>query len=147
MKVRDLMRRDLSSVDHQTSVGATVRLLENSGLSALPVVDDEGRVVGIISEQDIIRAILPEYVGMLPSSSFLPGLNQLARRFEEIKDLPVDRFMSKEVVTCHPDDADLHAADVLLRRGWRQIPVVDEKGRLVGAVRRIDILANLRWTS
>ena len=48
-----------------------IKLLDNSGLSSLPVVDEEGKVVGIISERDLIRALVPEYVDMLSSASFL----------------------------------------------------------------------------
>lgn len=143
MKVRDFVRRDLSSVERDTPISQAIRLLENAGLSSLPVVDEEGRLVGVISERDIIRALVPEYMDMLHSASFLPSLDQLARKLREIGDHPVERYMTKEVVVAKLDDSDLYVADIMLRRGLKQLPVVDEKGRLVGMVRRIDLLSRL----
>jgi len=143
MKVRDFVRRDLSSVERDTPISQAIKLLENAGLSSLPVVDEEGRLVGVISERDIIRALVPEYMDMLHSASFLPSLDQLARKLREIGDHPVERYMTKEVVVAKLDDSDLYVADIMLRKGLKQLPVVDEKGRLVGMVRRIDLLSRL----
>ncbi len=143
MKVRDFLRRDLSAVERTTSVRQTIKLLDNSGLSSLPVVDEEGRVVGVISERDLIRALIPGYMDMLRSASFLPSLDQLARRLREIGNHPVEQYMTKDVVSVKPDHSDLHAADLMLRKGLKQVPVVDDQGRLVGMVRRIDLLSHL----
>ncbi len=143
MKVRDFLRRDLTSVDRDTPLGQVIRLLEQSGHASLPVVDEEGRVIGVVSERDIIRALLPGYMDLLRSASFLPSLNQMAKKLREIAHLPVERFMTREVVACKPEDTDLHVADLMLRKGLKQIPVVDAAGRLVGVVRRIDLLSHL----
>ncbi len=143
MRVQDFLRRDLSSLERDTPIRQAIRLLEDSGLSSLPVVDEEGKVVGIISERDIIRALLPSYVDMLRSTSFLPSLDQLKRKLEEIGNHPVERYMTREVVAVRPEDTDLYAADIMLRKGLKQLPVVDREGRLVGVVRRIDLLSRL----
>lgn len=58
MKAHEVMRRDLTSVDLDTTVSHVMYLLYQSGLSSLPVVDEDGRVVGVISERDLIRAVL-----------------------------------------------------------------------------------------
>ncbi|MGB9757338.1 MAG: HPP family protein [Candidatus Bipolaricaulaceae bacterium] len=143
MKVRDFVRRDLSAVERDTPVIQVIKLLDNSGLSSLPVVDEEGKVVGVISERDLIRALIPAYVDMLHSASFLPSLDRLAKKLREIGNHPVERYMTKEVVVAHLDDTDLHVADLMLRKGLKQLPVVDEKGHLIGLVRRIDLLSRL----
>jgi CBS domain-containing protein len=143
MRVRDFLRRDLSSLEKDTPLRQAIRFLEDSGLSSLPVVDEEGKVVGVISERDIIRALLPSYVDMLHSTSFLPSLDQLKKKLEEIGNHPVERYMTREVVAVQPEDTDLYAADLMLRKGLKQLPVVDREGRLVGVVRRIDLLSRL----
>lgn len=143
MKVRDFIRRDLSAVERGTPVIQAIKLLDNSGLSSLPVVDEEGIVVGIISERDLIRALVPEYVDMLSSASFLPSMDRLAKKLREIENHPVERYMTKGVIVVHPDDTDLYAADLMIRKGLKQLPVVDEDGHLVGLVRRIDLLSRL----
>ncbi|MBC7092404.1 CBS domain-containing protein [Candidatus Bipolaricaulota bacterium] len=144
MKAHELMRRDLTAVDLDTPVTRVIYLMDQSGLTSLPVVDEEGRVVGIVSERDLIRAALPGYLDMLQSASFLPSVNQLARRLGEIAHEPIAKFMTREVVTVRPDDGDFHIADIMIRKGLKQIPVVDADGHLVGVVRRIDLLHRLK---
>ncbi len=144
MKVREFMRRDLTSVDLDTTVSHAIYLIHESGLASLPVLDEEGRVVGVISERDLIRAALPGYVDMLQSVAFLPSLDQLSRKLREIGGKPVSEFMSREVVAARPDDNDLQVADLMIRRGLKQLPVLDDQKRLLGMVRRIDLLHRLR---
>lgn len=143
MKARELMRRDLTSAGPDTSVALVIYVMEQSGLSPLPILDDEGRLVGVVAEADIVRAALPGYLEMLHSASFLPSLNQLGRRLEEMAPEPISKYMSQEVFAVGLEDEDLHIADTLIRKGLRQLPVVDENGRLLGVVRRIDLLARL----
>ncbi len=144
MKVREFMRCDLTSVELDTTVSHVIYLLHQSGLASLPVVDEDGRVMGVISERDLIRAVLPGYVDMLQSVAFLPSLDQLSRRLHEIGPRPVAEFMMEDVVAARPDDNDLHVADLMIRKGLKQIPVLDDQKRLVGVVRRIDLLHRLR---
>ncbi len=137
-----MMRRDITSVEPDTPVYAAIYIMEQAGLSTLPVLDEEGRLVGIITEHDLIHAALPEYFEMLQSISFLPNLNQLRDRLREMAPKPVGEFMV-EPLFVHEDDEDLHIADLLIKRRIKQIPVVDGEGHLVGVIRRIDILSRL----
>ena len=143
MKAREFMRRDLTSVERDATVGEVIYLMEQSGLSSLPVLDDEGVLVGVISEKDLIRAALPGYLEMLHSASFLPNLNQLSRRLKEMAREPVSKYMHSDVISVHPDDEDLQIADTLIRHELKQVPVVDGEGHLVGVIRRIDLLYHL----
>lgn len=142
MKARELMRRDLTAVEPDASVQEAIYLMEQAGLSALPVVDEEGKLVGIISEHDLIHAALPEYSEMLHSISFVPNLNQIQKRLRGMAPKPVSAYM-KEALSVHLDDEDLQIADLLIRKRLKQIPVVDNEGHLVGVIRRIDILSRL----
>jgi len=142
VKARDLMRRDLTSLEPDTLVHEAIYIMEQSGLSTLPVVDEEGKLVGIITEHDLIQAALPEYFEMLHSVTFLPNLNQIQKRLKEMAFRPVSEYM-KEVFSVHLDDEDLHIADLLIRKRLKQIPVVDGEGHLVGVIRRIDLLSRL----
>lgn len=143
MKAREFMRRDLTSVELDATIAEVIYLMEQSGLSSLPVLDDEGVLVGVISEKDLIRAALPGNLEMLHSASFLPSLNQLTRRLQEMADHPVSEYMRSDVIFVRPDDEDLQIADTLIRHELKQIPVVDEQGHLVGVIRRIDLLYHL----
>lgn len=143
MKVKDIMTKDLTAVRANQSLKALIFLLEKSELSGVPVVDQKGVVVGFISERDIIQAALPSYFEMLRTASYLPDINQLSRRLEEIKGDKVEEYMTEEVITVEEDEEDIHVADLIIRNELNRVPVVDEDGMLAGIVQRIDLLGAL----
>jgi len=140
MKVREIMTRDLTAVERDVPVRELIFVLDNAEMPNVPVVDDEGVLIGFISEKDLIRAALPGYFEMLHSASFIPDMNQLARKLAEIADEPLAKYMRTEVLSVTEEDDDLRAADLIIRKGVKNLPVVDGEGRLVGRVRRIDLL-------
>lgn len=143
MKVKDIMTKDLTAVRANQSLKALIFLLEKSELSGVPVVDQKSVVVGFISERDIIQAALPNYFEMLRTASYLPDINQLSRRLEEIKGDPVEEYMVEEVITVDEEEEDIHVADLIIRNELNRVPVVDEDGMLAGIVQRIDLLGAL----
>ena len=140
MKVREIMTRDLTAVERDIPVRELIFVLDNAEMPNVPVVDDQGVLIGFISEKDLIRAALPGYFEMLHSASFIPDMNQLARKLAEIADEPLEKYMRTEVLSVTEEDDDLRAADLIIRKGVKNVPVVDGQGRLVGRVRRIDLL-------
>ena len=143
MKVRELMLRDLTSVDPSDSVRMLVETLETAETSSVPVTDEDDRLVGIVSERDVLAAALPRYMELLHSASFVPNLDQLANGLARIADEPVSKYMSGKLVFVHADADDLQAADLMLRHKLRLLPVVDEQGLLVGVVRRVDLFRHV----
>ncbi len=77
MKVRDLMLRDLTSVQPDDTIRTLIETLELPETSSVPVTDEDDRVIGIISERDVLAAALPRYMELLHSASFVPNLDQL----------------------------------------------------------------------
>ncbi len=140
MKVREIMTRDLTAVERDVPVRELIFVLDNAEMPNVPVVDEEGVLIGFISEKDLIRAALPGYFEMLHSASFIPDMNQLTRKLGEIADEPLEKYMRTEVLSVTEEDDDLRAADLIIREGVKNLPVVDGQGRLVGRVRRIDLL-------
>ena len=143
MKVREIMTRDLTSVEKDIPVRELIFVLDNAEMPNVPVVDEENRLIGFISEKDLIRAALPGYFEMLHSASFIPDMNQLARKLEQIADEPIEKYMNQNALSVTEDDDDLRAADLIIRKGVKNVPVVDDAGRLIGRVRRIDLLRHL----
>ena len=143
MKVRELMLRDLTSVDPGDTVRTLVETLESAETSSVPVTDEDDRLVGIISEHDVLAAALPRYMELLHSASFVPNLDQLASGLARIADEPLGEYMSGRLVFVHTDADDLQAADLMLRHKLRLLPVVEEQGRLVGVVRRVDLFKHV----
>lgn len=140
MKVREIMTKDLTAIERDVPIQELIFILENAEMPNMPVVDDEGKLVGFISEKDVIRAALPGYFELLHSASFIPDMNQLSKKLAQIANDPVEKYMHREVYYVTEDDDDLRAADLIIRRGVKNLPVVNSDGRLVGRVRRIDLL-------
>ncbi len=140
MKVREIMTKDLTAVEKDVTVRELIFILNNAEMPNMSVVDEEGLLIGFISEKDLIRAALPGYFEMLHSASYIPDMNQLAKKLAQIADEPIERFVRFGAMAVTEDDDDLQAADLIIRKGLKNVPVVDAEGRLVGRVRRIDLL-------
>ncbi len=143
MKVKEIMTRDLTAAEKDMPVRDLIFILESADLSSMPIVDEQGTLVGFISEKDVIKAALPGYFEMLHSTSFIPDMNQLANKLVQIASDPIGKYMHEGVLSVGVDDDDLQAADLIIRKNLKSLPVVDETGCLAGVVRRIDLLRHL----
>jgi CBS domain-containing protein len=143
MKVREIMTKDLTSCEKDISVRELIFILDSAGIPNIPIVDEEEKVIGYISEKDLIKAALPGYFEMLHTTSFIPDLNQISKKLTQIADDPIEKYMQHDVLVVTEDDDDLQAADLIIRKGVKSLPVVDSEGRLVGKVKRIDLLQHL----
>jgi len=143
MKVREIMTKDLTAEEKTIPVRELIFILNSAVMSSMPIVDEEGKLIGVISEKDLIKAALPGYFEMLHSTSFIPDMNQLAKKLVQIADDSIEKYMQRDFICVEEDDDDLQAADLIIRRNLKSLPVVDKEGRLVGVVKRIDLLEHL----
>jgi CBS domain-containing protein len=129
-------------------VETVLKLLEEKHISGLPVVDDEGQVVGVVSEADLLfkeKPIrMPLYLTFLDSIIYLEPLDKFKQQLK--KNLGV---LVEDVMTCKPNtissDAPVsQAAELMLTKRINRLPVLDETGKLVGIVTRNDLLKALR---
>jgi CBS domain-containing protein len=140
-RVRDVMTTDVARIRPDATYDEIVDLLLARGVSGLPVTDQDGRLVGIVTEADLVTR---EAYGPGRRSALdvvLDNLrNQPTDRVDEAAATTAADLMTPTVVTTSPD-ADLPGtARRLLESGYRRLPVVDEDGRLVGVVSRRDLL-------
>ncbi len=134
--VADVMTREVVVAEPTTPFKEIVRRLREARVSALPVLDDDGRLVGIVSEADLILKEDPE----LDEGAHL--FESRHRRLDRQKaaGLLAREVMSTPVVTIGPDASLPEAARLMHRKQVKRLPVVDEEGRLVGIVSRSDLL-------
>lgn len=143
--VREVMSREpvLAQLDDNLLVVAEKILL--SGQTTVPVVDGSGRLVGLITDYDILHRALPSYLDMLEDASFLPpdfeGLD-LAESCH-LGEVPVRNVMRTENLHTVREDTPLAEAVLLmLRHRFRMLPVVRD-GVVVGLVSRKDLLRRI----
>jgi len=143
MKVKNIMIRDISAVFEDETVERFIRLCANHLRTGMPVVDEDMTLLGYISENDIVNAVIPSYFGMLQSASFIPDTNQLKKKLSEIREEPIYKYMNKSVISVKEEDTLLHASDLLIRNKFTSLCVIDEQKRLLGLVNRSQILLGI----
>ncbi|MFE6828463.1 CBS domain-containing protein [Streptomyces sp. NPDC057690] len=138
--VGEVMTHDVVEAHRETSFKDVVRLLDRHRISGLPVVDDD-KVVGVISQTDLIRRQAGRSPVARERRFRLPPLGRWARR-ADTADGPVTarELMSTPAVTVHPEQRVADAARVMERHGVERLPVVDEEDRLIGIATRRDLL-------
>ncbi|WP_245530586.1 CBS domain-containing protein [Pseudothermotoga thermarum] len=136
----DVMVRDLTAVTPDETIENVLKIMSSQLLSGVPVVSEDMRVIGFIGEDDIVKAVVPGYFSLLQSASFLPDINQLFKNLNLIKDKPVSQFMRSPALVVNENANLMHVADLMIKNNVRVIAVVDDFGRLVGVVNRMNIL-------
>ncbi|WP_328918254.1 CBS domain-containing protein [Streptomyces jietaisiensis] len=134
--VAELMSREVISARREMPFKDVVRLLADNDVTAVPVVDDLHRPVGVVSEADPLRksADQADPSGRLP----LPDLDALERSKAEA--FRAEELMSAPAVCARPDWTVVEAARLMEAQGVKRLPVVDETDRLLGIVSRGDLL-------
>jgi CBS-domain-containing membrane protein len=144
MRVEDVMTADVIAVGPEVSVHKAARLMSDHGVSGLPVIDAEGRVIGIVTEGDLIlRQAAPRARHWW--ARFFADPEALARDYRKAAGTTVGEVMTRAVVSVGPDLGIEAAARILYDRGLRRVPVVRD-GRLVGILARGDLVKAIAAT-
>lgn len=144
MKIREIMTRDVITVAPQTPIREAASLMVDHAVSGLPVVDEQGKLVGVLSEGDLIlrqraRQPVPWW------RAFFQDGERLAREYQKAAGTTVAEVMTKAVISVSPDLPIEAAALILDQRRIRRVPVVAD-GRVVGIVSRGDLVKVLAKT-
>ena len=143
LRVRDLMTTDVVSVTPDTPVDRIARLMGERDISGLPVVDDTGQVVGIVTDLDLIarnaRLGPPAYFQLLDGRIPLETPGHYRRRLRHMLGGLARDVMTEDVVTIGPDEDVETLATLMEKRKVNPVPVV-ETGRMVGIVSRADVV-------
>jgi CBS domain-containing protein len=143
--IREVMSPDPVTVTAGTSIEEAARLLAAHRFGALPVVDDDGRLVGMLRDDDLIvseaRLHMPTVFELLGATFVLPGEK---RRFEDelqkVASTVVEDAMEEHPANVAPDDTVETVATLMHDRAVTHVPVVDGDGHVVGIVARGDLV-------
>jgi CBS domain-containing protein len=137
--VKDVMTTSVVSIKKDASFREMAAALREYRVSAFPVVDTDGEVIGVVSEADMLTK---EALGSEPQG--MPGMiTGLLRHKEHAKarGITAGDLMSGPPVTVTPEDTVEHAAKLMYTRKVKRLPVVDSAAHLVGIISRADVLA------
>lgn len=146
--VAEIMERDPESVREDTDVETVIRVLRENELPGVPVVNEGGRCVGIVTEADLVLPDddgdlhLPHYINVFGGTVFLEPLKHFEQRLRKAFASTAADMMTADPTTVAPDTPVVDAARIIHESGHNRLPVV-EHGRLVGIVTRVDVLGAL----
>jgi len=143
MKVREIMTKDVVSIKPDDNAQDALALLSKMQISGLPVIDAQGKLVGMFTEKDVLSYILPSYIGKVGRFIYEENPKSTRKKFAELSKIKVSQLMRKLVVTTTEDTTLCEVARVMLTQKARRIPVLDKSGEVVGIIARCDILSAL----
>jgi CBS domain-containing protein len=142
--VAEAMSRDPIVVRPETPLHEAIQILAERRISGLPVVNDTGELVGIISETDLMwqetGVTPPAYIMFLDSVIFLKNPAQYERDLHKALGQTVGEVMSRDPVTVAPDKPLREAAQMMHDRSIHRLPVLDAAGNVIGILTRGDIV-------
>jgi CBS domain-containing protein len=121
LKAKDIMTKQVISVRKDTPVLEAVELLWKNDITGIPVVEDDGTLVGIVSEKDVLRLFYAD---------------------EDLKNKTVSSFMTQPAVHFDEDEALSAVCECLMNYFLRRVPVTS-KGKVVGIISRADIIEHI----
>lgn len=139
MKIAEAMNKNACTIRTGTTMAEAARMLSRSMCSDLMVVDDEGSFVGVFSEGDLVRAVMPRFEDlMLSSGTLYETFGLFLEQGHEVASHPIDELVIRNAVTVSSTDEAVKAAATMVSKQIRCLPVVDD-GELVGTISRADI--------
>jgi CBS domain-containing protein len=147
LKVKDVMSADPLCVAPTTTIRELARLFEENEISGAPVVDQEGRVVGIVSKTDLIRRC-SEGTADMPPAYLFEILSDQGQEDETSEVIPeplvcVEDFMTADPLMVTPDRSATATARLMFDKRIHRVVVADDEGFPVGIVTSMDLLGAL----
>lgn len=144
MLAREVMTRDVVTVNRAASVTDVARLLVEHKVSGLPVVDEEHHVVGMITEGDLIykdkKVHMPAFLEILGGVIYLENPQRIVNDLKKMTATKVAEVMTSKVYTVKEDATMEDIATIMVERQVNRLPVVDQAGKLVGIISRQDLV-------
>ncbi|MDY6964631.1 MAG: CBS domain-containing protein [Halobacteriota archaeon] len=152
-KVKELMTTDVIAFKPDDKIRHITETLREKRISGAPVIDEGGKVIGVISESDIMNLTatiaLPTLDPFNPIATFsfnrvfmsLP--EEIDKQIEMLFEGSASDVMSKKPITVSPEDSISDVARIMHKNDFNRLPVVDDEGNLVGLIARGDIISVL----
>ena len=145
LTVRDLMTPDVLSARPEQSLGDVARMMMDKDVRALPVVDDNGSLVGMVTHRELLKYLIPDYLQKTKSGKFRAMPASMAAGHQSSGDpraLPVKDVMSRAVLCVSEDQTLSDVANLMNNKDVDRFPVVRE-GIVVGFLTRADLIRRL----
>jgi CBS domain-containing protein len=137
------MNRDPYKVHETDTIASVVRILVAKKTGGVSVVDDAGKVVGFISDGDIMKYLAAEDANLLDASLMIYHFTDpedMSARVRSLMNMEVQSIMTRNVISLTEDISLGRACKIMVDKRLKKLPVVDEEGYLVGSLSRADVV-------
>lgn len=140
MIVRNCMKKRVFFIHVDETVAGAAKLMQEYHIGTLPVVDDNNKLIGILTLHSLLRIVLPDFIEFVANFSFINNLGAFENRIpsEADLDIHIKEIMEKPIFV-QEDWSLVHAAAILHNEELNDIPVVDSSRRLVGLASHVDL--------
>ena len=142
MIVKDHMTRNVISVSPAKGIKDIFRIFKEKNIGGVPVVNSENRILGIVTKNELLTAILPDYFDMIGDFLFIEDFGALEEELESIPELNLfiaEDLMRRDVVAVNEDASLLKVPALMDKYNVNRIPVTDKNEKLVGIITKIDL--------
>jgi CBS domain-containing protein len=139
MLVQDVMKEQFVTVPDTHKFFQAAEIFLHHHISAAPVVDVAGALVGVLSEKDLFRALYPTYDEFYLSPEEFVEDEWVDAAVAHAEQKTVREIMSKRLIVAKPDTHVMKIGGLMIATGIHQVPVVTEKNKIVGMVTRREI--------
>ncbi|HQD51171.1 MAG TPA: CBS domain-containing protein [Defluviitaleaceae bacterium] len=147
MKAKDIMERNVLAIKKDVFVKDIAKIMFDNKISGLPVVDDENKVIGVVTEKDLFlkekESTFPAYIEFLGSLLFSEEIKKYDEELKKLSQTTAEEIMTREVHTITEDATIEEIANIMVNKNVNRVPVVDKGGRIVGIVSRADMLKTI----
>ena len=146
MRAEDIMHQEVITIKEDTKVEEIAKILSDHNISGAPVVDADDRIVGIVTEGDLLHKLtnprVPGFMGLLGGIIYFNGVERYREDFKKLAALKAAEIMTTNVVTVNRNADIKELASIMVEQGIKRLPVV-ENDRVVGIISRADIIKTM----
>ena len=146
MNAEDIMIRDVLTISPEDGIEKVAKILVETGISGLQVVNEDGKVVGIITEGDLVyqqkKLNIPAYLNFLDILVPL-GREEFLEDLKKMTAFKVEDLMTKDVIMVGKKTNITEIATLMVENKINRVPVVDQEQRLLGIITRHDIIKHI----
>jgi len=147
LTAKDIMTTEVCSVSPDTDVDELAKKFVALNKNAMPVLDDNGRLTGIVSQTDLVEQDkplhIPTVISLFDWVFYLESEKNFRKEVERISARKVGEICSRDVVTCRPGTPVDQIASLMVDTKAHLVPVVDDDNKVLGVVSRLDIIRSM----
>ncbi len=146
MKVHNVMSTNIVTASPDESICELWKHIIKRRINAVPVIDRRRRLIGLVTKEDLLKALYPDYREYLEDVTSAHDFEQMEANVGDVVKLKANDIMCKKVIYTLGDTPLMRALSRMIVRRVNQLPVIDDEHRVIGMITKSDVFSALfRW--